>query len=288
MPKRIIQKSNSVLAPACAGIPSPYPLNKQKGSSLMVQTATALKSSLKDFRSVNLVIPSEDTKRALEQRKRYVRDDTVGYFLPAREKLLIENMSLAATPLQQRILAFLRDHVHAGIPRAWYNLVLGHDLHVSTWATLHVKHFHALERNPFEPDQIGWLENVGLSSMGKVTVAFINFESLMLVTDATTIGDFKFHEVGLSAAAEANTDTALTTTTAIARATGTQLNPTAPTYQSVATVTADTTETWQEHGIFNAASGVTLLDRSLLSPTVAVNSPDTVQLTYTLTKNAEA
>jgi hypothetical protein len=102
------------------------------------------------------------------------------------------------------------------------------------------------------------------------------------------MGDYKFHEVGTSATAEANTDTALVTTTGIARVTGTQTNPTASTYQSIATVTADTTETWQEHGLFNASTSVTLMDRSLISPTVAVVNLDTVQFTYVLTLNAEA
>jgi hypothetical protein len=186
------------------------------------------------------------------------------------------------------VLAWLRDHVHPGIPRAWYQLVIGHDLHISTFAQLHYKHFHALERDPFNPDKIGWLENVGLASMGKVTTAFRDFESTNLVTDSTTYGDFKFHEVGTDNTAEANSQTGLVTTTGIARVTGDQANPTANTYRSIATVTADTSETWQEHQINNLSSGTgTMLDRSLISPTVPVNAPDTVQFTYTLTKNAE-
>jgi hypothetical protein len=100
------------------------------------------------------------------------------------------------------------------------------------------------------------------------------------------MGDYKYHEAGTDATAEANSQTALIVTTGIARVAGTQTNPTASTYQSIATVTADTTETWQEHGIFNASTGVTLLDRSLISPTVAVVLNDTVQFTYVLTKNA--
>jgi hypothetical protein len=135
---------------------------------------------------------------------------------------------------------------------------------------------------------MGWTENVGRVSEGKVTTAFRDFMALMLVTDATTMGDYKYHEVGTSATAEANTDTALIVTTSIARVVGTQTNPTASTYQSIATVTADSTETWQEHGIFNASTSVTLMDRSLISPTVAVVNLDTVQFTYVLTLNAEA
>jgi hypothetical protein len=184
----------------------------------------------------------------------------------------------------------MRDHVNHEIPRWYYNAVLGHDLHVSTFAQLHAKHFHAQERDPFT-GQMGWLENVGLVSQGKVGSSFVNFEALMLVTDATTMGDYKYHETGTSATAEANTDTALVTTaitaSLAARVSGTQTNPTSPTYQSVATLTATGTATWQEHGIFNATTSITLMDRSLISPTVAVVTSDTVQFTYTLTKTPE-
>lgn len=169
----------------------------------------------------------------------------------------------------------------------YYNAVLGHDLHISEYAETYVKHFHTTERDPFT-GEYGWLENVGRCSNGKVTVAFRNFEVACLVVDTTIYGDFKYHEVGLSAQAESNADTALITTTGIARATGTQVDAGSGVYRSVVTITADATETWQEHGIFNASTGVTLLDRSLLSPTVATVASDTCQITYELTKSAES
>lgn len=225
--------------------------------------------------------------RNVDRRSQFVRDDTLGHFRPAREGLLYDLQKFSALPPQQRLLAWLRDNVNPGIPRAWYRLVLGHDLHISTWAELFMRHYHATERDPFT-GQLGWWENVGLVSSGKVTTAFRDFEALNLVTDSTTYGDFKYHEVGTSATAEANTDTALVATTGIARAVGTQTNPSASTYQSIATVTADTSETWQEHGLFNASTSVTLMDRSLISPTAPVVASDTVQFTYVLTKNAEA
>ena len=189
-------------------------------------------------------------------------------------------------PIQQRVLGFLRDNVHPGIPRAWYKLATGHDQHVVLYATLEAVHYHATERDPIT-GQMGWYEDLGVVSQGKVTTAFRDFLSNQLRTDTTELGDFKFHEVGTSAAAEANTQTALTTTTGIARVTGTQAGS-APDYVSVATVTADTTETWQEHGIFSQVTGGTMMDRSLISPTVSVVASDTVQFTYTLTMAAEA
>lgn len=216
-----------------------------------------------------------------------VRDDVQGHHRAERAHLLYDMAKITRVPRQQRILAFLRDNVNPGIPRAYYQAVLGHDLHVSTFAELYVKHFHATQRDPFT-GEMGWVENVGLVSRGKVTTAFRDFEAGQLVAETSAYGDFKYHEVGTSAGAEANTETALVTTTGIARVAGTQTNPTGSTYQSVATVTADTTETWQEHGLFNASTGVTLMDRSLISPTVAVVASDTVQFTYVLTKTAEA
>jgi len=225
-------------------------------------------------------------ERMARLRRTLVRDDSSGHFLPSREKLLFET-GRPGKPIQQRILEWLRDNVDASIPRAWYRLVLGHDLHISTRATLHVKHFHASEPDPFT-GRMGWLENVGLVSMGKVTTAFRDFEIDQLIAESSLYGDFKYHEVGTSATAEANTQTALTTTSGIARVAGTQVEAAADQYQSVATVTADATETWQEHGIFNASTTGTMLDRSLISPTVAVVNLDTVQFTYTVTKAAEA
>ena len=218
--------------------------------------------------------------------KDLVQDDINGHYRMARRGRLLHAHKLGPS-LQHQVLAWLRDRVDHRIPRAWYQLVLGHDLHISTYARLYVKHYHATERDPFT-GRLGWLEDVGLVSQGKVTTAFRDFEIDNLITDTTAYGDYKYHEVGLSAAAEANTQTALTTTTAITRVAGTQTEVSADVYQSVATITADTAETWQEHGIFNATSAGVMLDRSLISPVVAVVASDTVTFTYQLTKSAEA
>ena len=205
-----------------------------------------------------------------------------GYYQPERAHLLLSRQR-SGPSAQARLLAWLRDHVHQGIPRRYYDLVLGHDLHLSVWADLYVRQFHA---SP-EIGVVGWWEDIGRVSRGKVTTAFRDFESLNLVTDSAAYGDFKYHEVGLSNTAEANTQTALVTPTGIARVSGNQSNPSAFTYQTVAVVVADTTETWQEHSISNAASGGVMLDRSLISPVVAVQPGDSVEFTYILTKSAE-
>jgi hypothetical protein len=171
----------------------------------------------------------------------------------------------------------------------YYNLVLGHDLHVSTYAELYVRHFHATERDPFT-GKLGWWENVGLVSRGKVTTEFRDFEVDQLQAETAAYGDFKFHRPGTSNQAESNGDTGLIADAGL-EATGTQIEgATADIYKSVATVTADATETWEEHSIANAtgAGGGELMDRSLISPSVSVVNLDTVEFTYEITKNAEA
>lgn len=133
---------------------------------------------------------------------------------------------------------------------------------------------------------MGFTEQLGLLSTGKVTTAFRNDEAAELAAQAH-YQNYKYHEVGTSAQAEANTDTALITTTSIARATGTQVNVGSGVYRSVGTITADTTETWQEHGLFSASTSTVLMDRSLTGGQ-SVASPDQVAYTYELTKTAEA
>lgn len=210
----------------------------------------------------------------------------IGHFRKSRYGLLLRNRP-SGPPLQTQILSWLAGHVHPGIPRAYYQAVLGHDLHVSVWAELYVRHHHTYERDPFFPEHIGWTEDLGRLSRGKVTTAFRDFEAGCLVADQTSYGDFKYHDVGLGTTAEANTQTGLVTPTGIARVAGSQTNPSAFTYQTVAITTADTVEVWGEHAIFNAPSGGVMMDRSLLSPTISVQPGDTVEWTYVFTKNAE-
>jgi len=210
-----------------------------------------------------------------------------GHYRTHRYGLLYRNRP-EGPPLQRRILAWLADRIHPDLPRRYYEAVLGHDLHLAVWAELYARHHHTYERDPFFPEMIGWTEDLGRVSRGKVTTAFRDFESLNLVTDQTSYGDFKFHEVGLGTTAEANTQTALTTTSGIARVSGTQTNPSASTYQTIGTVVGDTVEVWAEHGIFNIVSGGVMLDRSLLAPTISMQPGDAVEFTYVLTKSAEA
>ena len=106
--------------------------------------------------------------------------------------------------------------------------------------------------------------------------------------EAAEFNDFNEHEVGTNATAPANTDTALNTTSGIALVAGTQVDDGGdpPTYTSVATITADTTETWQEHGLFSTGTD-SLYDRNTTGGQ-SVNNSDTVQYTLVETVNHEA
>ncbi len=134
---------------------------------------------------------------------------------------------------------------------------------------------------------LGFTEHLGILSLNKMTTAFVSEEVSELVsTTGTEFADFDFHEVGTSSAAEANTQTALTTTSGIARATGTPADED-PDYANDATVTADATETWEEHGVFNNSAGAAMMDRNLTGGQ-AVNSSDQVTYQGTFTLNPEA
>lgn len=212
--------------------------------------------------------------------------------------------------IQKKVLEFLRDRVNSNIPYWYYMATLGHDLHVGTWGELYAKQWHHDWANPFNPEElvgpldptyetadhpgylkslrlVGFVENLGMLSSGKVTDAFVSEEIAELVSAASSeYADYDFHEVGLGTTAENNNDTAIETTTGIARATGSPTDSD-PIYQNVGTVTADATETWEEWGLFNNLTSVSLMDRSLTGGQ-AVNSSDQVQYTYQLTKNPEA
>ena len=264
------------------------------------------------------------TGREVKRRERLIRDDLSGHYREDRAPYLQHYYH--PDPWQPKALAWLRDHVHRGIPRAYYKAMLGHDVHISTYGLLWVRYFHAGRADPFTGElklamvryheaslpvdgnfqevsrftsrqgdvfvevlRVGWWENIGLVSEDKVTTAFRNFEVDQLQVETAVYGDYKFHRPGTSAAAEANTETALVLDAGL-EATGTQTETAADVYSSVATVTADATETWAEHSVRNltGAAGGTMMDRNLISPTVAVVNLDTVEFTFSLTKTAES
>jgi hypothetical protein len=99
---------------------------------------------------------------------------------------------------------------------------------------------------------------------------------------------FNFHGVGTGGTAEGQTQTALVTelTTQLSpdntRATGTQSQPSANIYQSLATTTYDSSQAITEHAIFSQAAtgGGTMWDRSLFTVINATSIQHTYQGTF--------
>lgn len=131
----------------------------------------------------------------------------------------------------------------------------------------------------------GELIDYGLVSLRVVTTAFVDFMVDQLIAETSTWGDFKYHDsgVGVTGAAVGNTD--IETTDGEARATGTQVENAHNIYESVGTISYTTTKAITEHGLFNAASGVTLLDRHVFSA-INVENGDSIEFTYRLTCTA--
>ena len=116
-----------------------------------------------------------------------------------------------------------------------------------------------------------------------VTTAFANFVAAQLITDSTAIGDFKYHDSGTGTVAEAAGDVGLGTPWGGARDVGTQVQGgDATKYKTVATTTYTSGFAITEHGLFNAASGPTLMDRSVFAAINVVNG-NQIEWTYELT-----
>jgi len=122
----------------------------------------------------------------------------------------------------------------------------------------------------------------------KVTTAFVNFIVAQLQTETSAFGDFKYHDSGTGTNAENASDTALQTPCGEARTVGTQVEG-AQTYEykSIATHTYAGSFAITEHGLFNAASGVTLMDRTVFSA-INVVASDKIEFTFTIQFSAEA
>lgn len=153
---------------------------------------------------------------------------------------------------------------------------------LSMYGTLSIKHIKAN----------GDIRDYGIVSCKKVTTEYVNYLAGIHVTDATTIGDFKYHKSGTGTTAENITDTGIETgAEGTARDVGDQ-NSSTNTYISVATIAYTGTLAITEHVIHNtvytsATTDGTLLDRSVFAAINVVNG-DSIQFTYTLTISAEA
>lgn len=128
----------------------------------------------------------------------------------------------------------------------------------------------------------GSVVNYGLLSYRVVTTAFVDYVTDQLQTETSAFGDFKYHDSGVGTTDPAITDTDIETTDGESRATGTQTESSHNVYASVGTISYTTTKAITEHGLFNAASSGTLMDRSEFAA-INVVSGDSIQFTYSLT-----
>jgi len=159
--------------------------------------------------------------------------------------------------------------------RAW-RVPLALALRIPTYyGTLRVRHFKV----------DGVVVDYGLVGCRVVTTAFVNFIVDQLQTETAVFGDFKYHDSGVGTTAEAVGDTDVETTDGESRATGSQTESSANVYRSVGTVAYTTTKAITEHGLFNATTGVTLMDRTVFTAINVVNG-DSIEFTYDLTLTA--
>jgi hypothetical protein len=141
-----------------------------------------------------------------------------------------------------------------------------------------------LEATLFKRD--GSIIRYGVISYRVVTTAFANFVVAQLQTETSVFGDFKYHDAGVGTTAADVGDTAIETTDGQDRSTGTQAEGAAANiYSSVGTITYAGNTAVTEHGLFNAATEGTLLDRHVFSA-INVVSGDSIQFTYALTVSA--
>lgn len=136
----------------------------------------------------------------------------------------------------------------------------------------------------------GTRRNLGVVSRKKVTQAFVKRIAAQMAVSFSGADAWKWHASGTGTNAESNGDTALQTDSGVARVAGTQVDASSGSngvYTSVGTMAYTSTLAITEHGLFNASTVGTLLDRSVFSA-VNVVSGDSIQFTYTLTIAPEA
>lgn len=119
-----------------------------------------------------------------------------------------------------------------------------------------------------------------------VTDAFVAHIVDALKAEASPLAlldDYKYHDVGTGTNSEAAADIGLQTPFGGARVSGTQLEGvTANIYKSVATFTFSDTFSITEHGLFNASTSGTLMDRSKFAA-IPVEATNQIEFTFEIT-----
>ena len=128
----------------------------------------------------------------------------------------------------------------------------------------------------------GQVTDLGIVSTHAVTDVFVQALVDALQASVAAFSNYKYHDSGESDTDEEVTDTVLWLPTGEARDTGTQTEgASANVYRSIATHTYAGTFAITEHGLFNAASGGTLMDRSIFTA-VDVVTGNSIEFTYQL------
>jgi hypothetical protein len=137
----------------------------------------------------------------------------------------------------------------------------------------------------------GTFKDYGLVSVKLVTTVFAEYlVDIMTSSGEPTTGamdEFHFHKMGAGSSAEGATETALVTQQDGAQ-TGTDgaaactHGAQSSIYTTIGTLTAGSAYGCREHGVFNASTGGTLLDRSVVT-NIELAEEDVVTWTYSLT-----
>lgn len=131
--------------------------------------------------------------------------------------------------------------------------------------------------------------NGSRTKLGVLSRRLVTDTGVGFIVDAfqnlTEIENMNFHDCGTGTTAEAATQTALVTPFGGSRVSGTQSEPAANQYRTIATIPFTSTLAITEHGVFSASTSGTMLDRSLFTAVNVVNG-DSIQFQYTLTVNS--
>lgn len=130
----------------------------------------------------------------------------------------------------------------------------------------------------------GTTVDLGCLSRLIVTTAGVNYLASTF-TGTGAPANINFADSGTGTTAAAIGDTALQTGTGNARVAGTQTNPSANLYRSVATLPYSGSAAITEYGIFSASTVGTLFDHFVFSAVNVVNG-DSITFTFTLTLTA--
>lgn len=141
-----------------------------------------------------------------------------------------------------------------------------------------------------------------VASVGGTTAANNTWQISAVTTNTFTllgsVGNSAYTSGGTAQLLNGAGDTALTTAAGTGRVAGTQSNPSANVYKSIATISFTSSLTISEWGLFSASGSGTLWDRrwfntagapatsasaALVGSTIGVNNGDAIQFTYQLT-----